>query len=228
MRSASRVSSCFLNVAMSLDGKIASVSREMPSFPSREDRRTMDRIRARSDAILIGSGTLRAADFPLRIRSRALQRRRLLEGRPAQPLNVLISASLDVPLNGRFFSDPEMRRIVFTSISAPYARRRMAGEKGEVIAWKSKKLDLVRLVRELRRRGVREILLEGGGATNFEFFRRGLVDEIYLTLSPVIIGGAGSPTPVDGEGFDAPKFPRFIPVRIRRVGDELFLHYRRR
>ncbi|MCI0568417.1 MAG: dihydrofolate reductase family protein, partial [Acidobacteria bacterium] len=60
---------CFLNVAMSLDGKIASTARELPTFPSHQDRLMMDRIRARSDAVLIGAATLRAADFPIRIRS---------------------------------------------------------------------------------------------------------------------------------------------------------------
>ena len=95
---------CFLNVAMSLDGKIASRRRELPRFPSRSDRRMMDRVRARADAVLVGAGTLRAADFPLRIRSATLRRQRLAAGRPGQPLNILLSSSLDVPLGGRFSS----------------------------------------------------------------------------------------------------------------------------
>ena len=216
---------CFLNVAVSLDGKIASTARELPTFPSREDRRTMDRIRARSDAVLIGAATLRAADSPLRVRSAALRRRRVAAGKSEQPLNVLLSATLGIPIDGRFFSESGTRRLVVTTARAPKRKRDAARRRSEVLVWKGKKIDLRRLMRELHRRGVRELLLEGGGTTNFEFFRLGLVDEIYMTLCPVVIGGAGSPTPVDGAGFQPREFLKFSPVRVRRVGEELFLHY---
>src|SRR5262245_33890348 len=212
---------------MSLDGKISSRERELPSFPSAADRAMMDKIRYRADAVLVGGGTLRAADTPLRVRSRVLVRRRVAAGRPEQPLNVLLSASLNVPLDGRFFTASDTRRMVFTTTAAPARLRVRAAENAEVLAWRGRMVSLRRLVRTLRRRGVRQLLLEGGGATNFEFFRLGLIDEIYLTLCPVIIGGSESPTPVDGAGFPPPQFRHFAPVRERRVGGELFLHYRR-
>ena len=217
---------CFLNVAVSLDGKIASTSREMPAFPSRADRRMMDRIRARADAILIGAGTLRAADFPLRIRSRALCRKRREEGRPEQPLNVLLSSSLRVPLAGRFFSAPDVRRLVVTSRSAPVSRVRAIASRAEVIRLGRARVPLRRLVEELRSRGVRQLLLEGGGETNFGFLREGLLDEIYLTLCPVVIGGRTSPTPVDGAGFPPGHFRRYRLVALTRGREEIFLHYR--
>jgi len=218
---------CFLNVAMSLDGKIASSARELPTFPSQADRRAMDRIRARADAVLIGAGTLRAADYPLRVRSAALRRLRVASGKSAQPLNIVLSSTLRVPLDGRFFLDSEAKRLVVTTTRAPARKREAAGLRSEVLVWKGAKIDLRRLVRELYRRGIRNLLLEGGGATNFEFFRLGLVDEIYMTLCPVVIGGASSPTPVDGAGFSPRDFLRFSPIRVKRVGGELFLHYRR-
>jgi len=218
---------CFLNVAVSLDGKIASAARELPTFPSDEDRRMMDRIRARSDAVLIGASTLRATDFPLRIRSAALRRRRVASGRSEQPLNIVLSASLGIPLNGRFFSDSGTRRLVVTTAGSPVRKQEVARRCSEVLVWKGKQIDLRRLMRELYRRGVRELLLEGGGRTNFEFFRQGLVDEIYMTLCPWVIGGAASPTPVDGAGFRPREFQQFSPTRVGRVGGEIFLHYSR-
>jgi 2,5-diamino-6-(ribosylamino)-4(3H)-pyrimidinone 5'-phosphate reductase len=218
---------CVLNVAMSLDGKIASRARELPTFPSPEDRRMMDRIRADADAVLIGAATLRAADFPLRIRSAARRRQRVIRGKSEQPLNILLSATLSISLNGRFFFNPGTRRLVVTTTRAPRRKRQAARRRSEVLVWKGKKIDLRRLMRELHRRGIRELLLEGGGTTNFEFFRLGIVDEIYITLCPVVIGGAGSPTPVDGAGFLPEEFLKFSPTRVRRVGGELFLHYRR-
>ncbi len=212
---------------MSLDGKIASARRELPSFPSAADRRMMDRIRARADAVLIGAGTLRAADFPLRIRSKSLQRGRVDSGRSEQPLNILLSRSLDLPLEGRFFGAGDIRRLVVTTRGARASRLRSLAEKAEVLALGRKAIPLPLLMRRLHARGIRELLLEGGGGTNFAFFLEGLVDEVYVTLCPVIIGGAASPTPVDGEGFVPGCFPRFRLASLRREGEEIFLHYRR-
>ena len=212
---------------MSLDGKIASSARELPSFPSAADRAMMDRIRFRADAVLVGGGTLRAADAPLRIRSRSLVRKRVAAGRSEQPLNILLSASLEVPLEGRFFKAADTRKMVFTTSAAPARRRSRAAEKAEVLVSRGGSVNLRRLVGTLHRRGVRQLLLEGGGAMNFEFFRLGLIDEIYLTLCPVVIGGAASPTPVDGRGFPPAQFRWFTAVSVRRAGGELFLHYRR-
>jgi len=219
---------CFLNVAMSLDGKIASSRRELPRFPSRADRRVMDRLRARADAVLVGAGTLRAADFPLRVRSMALRRERIASGRPGHPLNILLSSSLAVPLGGRFFRSPDTRRLAVTTRGAPASRVRSVRKISEVLVLGRKKVPLPPLMRKLRAMGIRELLLEGGGVTNADFFRRRLVDEIYLTLCPVIIGGAGSPTPADGTGFSPEEFLRFRLVSLRREGGEIFLHYRRR
>ena len=212
---------------MSLDGKISSRARELPSFPSANDRALMDRIRYRADAVLVGGGTLRAANAPLRVRSRSLVRRRVAAGRPEQPLNILLSSSLKVPLEGKFFTASDTRRMVFTTTGAPARLRARAAEKAEVLAWRGRSVSLRRLLRTLYRRGVRQLLLEGGGATNFEFFRQGLIDEIYLTLCPVVIGGSESPSPVDGEGFSPGQFREFLPTSVRRVGGELFLHYHR-
>jgi len=218
---------CVLNVAMSLDGKIASSARELPTFPSTEDRRRMDRIRAAADAILIGAGTLRAASSPLRVRSPSLLKRRQSAGKPEQPLNVLLSASLKVPERSRFFSAPDVSRLIVTTRLAPKRRRERLARRAEVLVWEGRRIGLSRLMRELFRRRIRTLLLEGGGATNFEFFRQGLVDEIYLTLCPVIIGGAASPTPVDGAGFKPEDFARYTPVKTERVGGEFFFLYRR-
>jgi riboflavin-specific deaminase-like protein len=216
---------CFLNVAISLDGKIASAARENPDFPSPADRRRMDEIRARADAILVGAGTLRASDHPLTVRSPRLRRARLAAGRPEQPLNILLSAGLRIPLRGRFFRAPGVRRLVVTCGAAP--RSRLREVQGRALVWEigRERVDLGLLLRILRGLGYRELLLEGGGRTNFAFFERGWVDEVFLTVCPVIIGGENSPTPVDGAGFRPGAFRKYRLRSVRRTGSEIFLHY---
>ena len=75
-------------------------------------------------------------------------------------------------------------------------------------------------------RGVRRILLEGGGELNFSFLAANLVDEIYITVTPRILGGARAPPVADGSGFLASAHPQLELVSCRRRGDEVFLRYR--
>ena len=73
---------------------------------------------------------------------------------------------------------------------------------------------------------VKQLLIEGGGQVNFDLFRAGLIDEVYLTLCPKIIGGRDVTTSVEGDGFD---FLNIVDVELldhRAVGNEIFLHYR--
>src|SRR5262245_14938785 len=99
---------------MSLDGKISSASRGRFRFTSDADRRLMDELRADSDAVLIGGGTLRAEDPPLQVRDPALREARRRHGLEITIGNVVLSSSLNLPFGGRFFSTPGVRRIVAT------------------------------------------------------------------------------------------------------------------
>ena len=75
----------YVNMAMTVDGKITSAGRELPALTSDHDRDEMDRLRAEADALLVGAGTLRADDPPLHVRSEAMQAYRRSLGKPARP-----------------------------------------------------------------------------------------------------------------------------------------------
>src|SRR5213592_4304992 len=113
-----------MNAAVSADGKLAPASRARGRLGSARDLARMDRLRASSDAILIGAGTLRAANPPLQVRSRALVRRRLREGRPAALTTIVLSRTLDLPPGARIFRDPGVPRLVVAPENA--ARRKVA------------------------------------------------------------------------------------------------------
>jgi riboflavin biosynthesis pyrimidine reductase len=81
------------------------------------------------------------------------------------------------------------------------------------------------VLRELAARGMREVLVEGGGELHFAFAREHLVDDIYVTITPRLIGG-DAPSLLDGRGFLKKNHLELALVSQRRVGDELFLHYR--
>lgn len=86
--------------------------------------------------------------------------------------------------------------------------------------------DLPGMLRSLREKGVERILLLGGAEINARFFREGLVDEIFVTIAPKLRLGEDVPTYADGVAFDRPE--DWSLVSDRRVGDELFLRYRRK
>lgn len=215
-----------INMAMSADGKISSHRREPFQLGSSRDRQLMSVLRAQNDAIVIGSGTLRTDGYPLIVRDPALVKRRIARGEPPHPLNVIMSASLDLPLSKKLFHHPDTRRIVVTLRSAPQTRIARIERVAEVVKLPGKTVSPKRTLDLLVRRGCSRILLEGGGELNYSFLKAGLVDELYVTLAPTIIGGRTAPTVVDGRGFLRNTRLRLELLSSKRIENEVFLHYR--
>lgn len=221
----------FVNMASSVDGKITTRTREAFSLGSDEDRAMMELLRERADAVLIGAGTVRDEDPPIVIRNPVRQRRRLAAKGAAHPLNVVVSSSLGFKLQGsKFFSCDETYRIVYTGHDVDRERAAEVATRAELVKVDSDEdgqPSLGGILEDLHRRGVRELLLEGGGTLNFAMLSGGYVDEVFLTLCPIIIGGVEAPTTFAGEGFVRQGIRSLVLVssRVNRHG-ELFLHYR--
>lgn len=216
-----------VNMAISLDGRINTRQRERFALGSEHDRRLMDVLRERADAVLIGAGTVRHDGHPMLIRYSDLVEKRVARKRPPHPVNVVLSSDLDLPLRP-FFAGDQTQRIVFTTRRATKSRIQRFARVAEVVALPGRTPSPLRVVDELRARGLRRLILEGGGEVHFAFLNAGLVDEWYVTLTPRLIGGKSAPSFLDGLGFLKKDH---IPLRLvsqRRVGDEIFLRYRRR
>lgn len=218
-----------VNMAMSLDGKVSSAAREPVTFTSREDRRRLLEIRARCDAIVIGAGTA-AIDRNQTLgipdaRLRAARRRR---GQTEYPLRVIVSGRLNLPSTLRIFRTPISPVLLVCTSRAPLPRQRNLARLGHVQVCGRKEVDLRRLVARLASEyGVRTLLCEGGPTLNDAFFRAGLVDELFITLIPRIVGGRDAPTLVDGRGFARLKDAACGRlISCRRGTREWFLHYR--
>lgn len=215
-----------LNYALSLDGKISTETRDPVRFTSRTDRGLMDEIRADADAVLIGAATLRAEDPPVRIQAARRRDERTRRGKPPHPVSIVLSRSLRLPSEGRFWKDDRVERIVATTEQTPAELTLPFEDKAEVIRAGRTSVDLVELCRVLSERGIGRLLVEGGGEVNMAFWEAGLVDEVYLTLCPVVIGGRNAPTAADGAGFEADRLRNLRLLESRRVGQEFFLRYR--
>jgi riboflavin-specific deaminase-like protein len=215
-----------VNMAVSVDGRITTRAREHVALGSERDRRLMDELRTRADAVIIGAGTVRHDGHPMIIRYADLRARRRALGKPVHPVNVVMSRALDMPVRARFFLSRDTRRIVFTTRSAPAARVRRFERVAEVIVLPGNDLSPRRVLSALARRGLRRVLLEGGGEVHFAFAKAGLVSDVYVTVTPRLIGGQEAPSLLDGEGFLWKDHLRLRLVSARRVGEEVFLRYR--
>lgn len=217
------------NFAVSLDGQIATAARDPVRFGSAEDRREMARLRAWADAVLVGAATLRADDATLGLFDARLRAARRRAGRAEEPLRCVATRSGALSEDLRFFRHASERPpIVFAPRSAARLLARRLGSRAEVIAPPGGSVTPRSIVAALaKRHGVAALLIEGGGELHFDFLRSGLVNEIRVTLAPVLLGGEdGAPRLVDGEGFPADAVPRLELVSLRRGKTETFLAYR--
>lgn len=193
----------FINVAASLDGKISDESRKQIKISCEEDFKRVDRLRAESDAVMVGIGTVLADDPRLTVKGEELRRWRIKQGKPENPIRVVVDSGCRIPLNAKVLND-EAKTIVAVSKLADRSKVEKLRQKAEVVTFGENKVNLTALMKYLYEIGVRKVMVEGGATLNYGLLKEGLVDEIYVYYGSMIIGGAKAPTIVDGSSFNPP------------------------
>ncbi len=184
--------------AMSLDGKIATVSGDSRWISSEAARRRAAELRRQSDAVMVGIGTVLADDPRLTARDESGQ------PLPRQPLRVVVEGAAALPDGAQLLREPG-RVLVATPAAAPERTHALSSAGADVACLPAGdgSVDLPALLKALGERGVTSLLVEGGGALLGSLFDAGLVDKVIAFVSPVILGGRGAPTPVAGAGAAA-------------------------
>ncbi len=214
-----------INMAMSADGKISTYRRQTFSLGSRNDRYLMDVLRSKTDAVVIGARTLSLDGWAIRVRDDEIRQKRITRRKTPHPLNVVVSTDLDLPARAQFFAFEETEKLIITSKKATPRRIKKFEKISEVVVVPRMRVRPTDVLAILAERKIKKVLVEGGGTLNYSFFRENLVDELYVTVTPRILGGSGAPTPVDGAGFLAESHLHLKLVSSRRRGDEVFLRY---
>jgi len=191
-----------INVAITADGKTDTIARRGATISSPHDWARVDRLRAESDAVLVGGRTLLGDAPRLTVKSADLRAARGARGLVAHPTKVGIVSQADLRLDSRFLTAGPAQVMIFTTQRTSPAQIARLRERGaQVFVMGERRVDLVRTFHRLREQGVKRLLVEGGGTLNAELLRLGLVDELYLYIAPLIFGGADAPTFADGVGL---------------------------
>ncbi len=203
-------------MVMTLDGATVGPDGRSRSISSDGDRRVFNAARRFSDVVLIGAGTFRAERYrPMRSTEEVAQARQA-QGLARAPQVAIVSASLDLPWEEPIFAESDLRPLIVTTEAADPERLSRARDHAEVLELPGAEVDVSHLFAELGRRAQHRVVCEGGAVLLATIGRLGLLDEVDLSVSPLLPGGGqvatGSPVPspeplelehviVDTDGF---------------------------
>lgn len=204
-------------LAMSADGKIADVKRSPARFGSKADTAHLETQIAASDAVLFGAGTLRAYGTTLTVSHPKLLLQRSQQGKPAQPVHIVITHSALLNPEVRFFKQPVKRWLLTTTTGALFWKtnvcklpstpgtsvQKYPPEFEQILVFETPtgKVDTTAALQHLQTLGITRLVVLGGGELVASMLELDLIDEFWLTVCPLILGGAIAPTPVEGRGF---------------------------
>lgn len=213
-----------LSCSMSLDGYVDDASERRLLLSGDADLDRVDAVRADSDAILVGAATVRHDDPRLLVRSADRRRARVAAGLPANPIKVTVTAGGDLDPCHRFFARGTCDKLVYCPTSvAGTTRARLDGVATVVDA--GPRVRMRALGEDLHTRGVRRLMVEGGGTVHTQFLAEGLADELQLTVAPLFVGDSRARRFVDDGEFPWRADHRARLVETRPVGDVVLLRY---
>ena len=214
-----------INMVTTVDGK-ASLGGKAFGLGSRVDRMVMRRIRAAADGLLVGAETLRRENVDPTVPTQ-LESRRVALGMSPQPAAIVVTATADLPLERTFFKATGFSRVIVTTESASAERVARLERYARVLRIGANAVDLPTMMTALARSlGLRRVVVEGGPTLNAALIAEGLVDELFWTVAPKILGGAAMRTMVEGRPLPLDRIPHLDLMSLHRYDSELFIRYR--
>ena len=215
----------FINAAMSADGKIATIERKQTRISGNLDFDRVDELRATSDGIMVGIGTVLSDNPSLTVKSAARREKRRAQGLDENPVRIVVDSSARTPLDADIFKKGAGRKIIAVSKSAPKEKVKELSKAAEIIVAGEKTINFEKLLTELKSHGINRLMVEGGATLNWGLISAGLVDEIYTFIGNIIIGGKTAPTLVDGEGCLG-EFCRLELLSCEKIEDGVLIRWR--
>jgi riboflavin-specific deaminase-like protein len=207
-----------LNMIASVDGRIAVDGRSTP-LSSPADRALFHALRARSDAVMVAAGTARAERYGPTIRNEQTRAARAARGEREQPIAVVVTRKVELDPTLPLLSDPASHVVIVTASDRELPP---CAAQIEYIRTATLREALAELA---ARHGVRRIICEGGPHLNASLASESLIDELFLSISPILVGGSDA-TILAGDLLDEPQRLDLLMLLSNDAG--IYAHYARR
>ena len=207
-----------VNCAMSADGKIASPSGKQLRISDDEDIKRMHNLRNSSDAVLVGVGTILSDNPKLTVKKEYVNN-------PKNPVRVILDTQCRTPVKSLAVDDKSKTLIIVNSLCS-----KEYGDNVEVIQCEIDSdgfIDLGKMLELLYNHGIKKLMVEGGSTVIWNFLKQGLVDDLFVYIGPVIVGGKYTPSMADGEGINSEDDVINLEiVKVSKTREGILTHYR--
>jgi diaminohydroxyphosphoribosylaminopyrimidine deaminase/5-amino-6-(5-phosphoribosylamino)uracil reductase len=209
---------CTMKTAMTLDGKIATVTGDSRWVTSEKSREYVHEMRHHVAAIMVGIGTVIADNPSLTTR--------LTNRIGVNPIRIIVDTKCRIPIQAKVLSQ-EGRTIIATTNDAPTDKIESLEKMGTTVLTIDKKdnrVDISKLITILGEMGIDSILLEGGSQLNYSCLEAGIIDEVYSFIAPKLIGGQQAITPIGGKGILQMKNAYTLEdMQLEKIGDDILI-----
>jgi 5-amino-6-(5-phosphoribosylamino)uracil reductase len=213
-----------LSCAVSLDGYLDDASDTRLVLSCADDLDRVDELRARSDAILVGAGTIRADNPRLLLRSQARREARIARGARPDPVRVTLTTTGDLDPAARIFTVGPPPVLVYAASPAAATARDRVGGVAEVID-AGDPAELAGVLADLAGRGIGRLMVEGGRRVLTQFLTAGLADELRLAIAAFFVGDSRAPRFVSDGRFPWSQAHPARLVEVTQVGSVAVLSY---
>lgn len=212
-----------LSCAVSIDGYLDDASETRLVLSNEADLDRVDAVRAASDAILVGAATVRNDNPRLLVRAQDRRDVRLARGLPASPTKVTLTERGKLDVGSNFFAADGTEKLVYCPSDTVAEVRDRLGSVATVVDG-GRQVGMEWLSEDLHARGVRRLMVEGGGSVLAQFLTEGLADELHLVVAPLFVGDARATRFVD-DRFRWHRNRRATLAEVRRIGDVVLHRY---
>ena len=206
------------SAAITLDGKLATRTGES-KLSSKKDKIRVHKLRSKVDAILVGKNTVKIDDPLLSVHNI----------KKKNPMRIILDSNATISTNSKILKTSSKISTIIVVSKKAKKRNLQKLEKFpvEIIVCGSYSVNIKKLLLLLKRKGIKNILVEGGGKTNWAFVKENLVDEAIITITPYLVGGMSATTLVDGDGFSTiEESPKLKLKNVTKMKDEVILYYK--
>jgi riboflavin-specific deaminase-like protein len=215
-----------LNFAVTVDGKVSTTKQTPSGFTSAFDKHRLLEIRSLGDAVMVGKNTLQIDQMSMGLPDEALRLVRVQKGQSEYPIRVVISSSGDIPDNLPIFNHTFSPIIIYSTTRMPPSNQRDLRAKAELHLRADDLVSLPEALHDLyETHQVRTLVCEGGPQLARALAELDAVDELFLTIAPILAGGTSAPGILGGLGTFLPSSRIYRLESMKVEADECYLHY---